>query len=69
MRLHGYLKLLKLQQSIKISLKEFIKYGNDFSNAFGNDDFLKLVATGIREDDSETEPIEILLAEETKSLA
>ena len=40
-----------------------IKYGNDFSNAFDNDDFLKLVATGIREDDSETEPIEILLAE------
>lgn len=40
-----------------------IKYGNDFSKAFDNDDFLKLVATGIREGGSETEPIEILLAE------
>lgn len=40
-----------------------IEYGNNFSQAFDNDDFLKLVATGIREDDSETEPIEILLAE------
>lgn len=40
-----------------------IKYGNNFSKAFDNDDFLKLVATGIREDDSETAPIEILLAE------
>jgi hypothetical protein len=40
-----------------------IKNGNNFSNAFDNDDFLKLVATGIREDDSETAPIEILLAE------
>ena len=39
------------------------KYGNNFRNAFDNDDFLKLVATGIREDDSETDPIEILLAE------
>jgi hypothetical protein len=40
-----------------------IKNGNNFSNAFDNDDFLKLVATGIREDDLETAPIEILLAE------
>ena len=40
-----------------------IKYGNSFSQAYDDDDFLKLVATGIKEDDSETEPIEILLAE------
>ena len=37
--------------------------GNDFSQAFDNDDFLKLVATGIREDDTETEPIYIMLAQ------
>lgn len=40
-----------------------IKYGNSFSQAYDDDDFLKLIATGIKEDDSETEPIEILLAE------
>ena len=40
-----------------------IKYGNSFSQAYNDDDFLKLIATGIKEDDSETEPIEILLAE------
>lgn len=40
-----------------------IKYGNSFSQAYDEDDFLKLIATGIKEDDSETEPIEIMLAE------
>ena len=40
-----------------------IKYGNSFSEAFDDDDFLRLVATGIKEDGSETEPVEILLAE------
>ena len=40
-----------------------ITYGNSHSQAFDDDDFLKLVATGIKEDDTETEPIEIMLAE------
>ena len=40
-----------------------ITYGNSFSSAYGDDDFLKLVATGIKEDGTKTEPIEIMLAE------
>lgn len=40
-----------------------ILYGNSFSAKFGEDDFLKLVATGVKEDNTETEPIEIMLAE------
>ena len=40
-----------------------ITYGNDFSEAFDNDDYLKLVATGIKEDDTKTESLEIMLAE------
>ena len=40
-----------------------ITYGNSFSSAFGDDDFLKIVATGIKEDGTKTEPIEIMLAE------
>ena len=40
-----------------------ILYGNSFSAAYDEDDFLKLVATGVKEDDTETGPIEIMLAE------
>ena len=40
-----------------------ITKSNSFSNKFDDDDFLKLVATGVREDESETEPIEIMLAQ------
>lgn len=40
-----------------------ITYGNNFSEAFDNDDYLKLVATGITENDTKTEPLEIMLAE------
>lgn len=40
-----------------------ITYGNDYSQAYDEDDYLKLVATGVKEDDTETEPIEIMLAE------
>lgn len=49
--------------TIPASTHYCIKYGNSFSQAYDDDDFLKLIATGIKEDDSETEPIEILLAE------
>ncbi len=40
-----------------------ITYGNSYSQAFDDDDFLKLVATGIKEDDTKTTPVEIMLAE------
>lgn len=40
-----------------------ITYGNGFSQAFDDDDFLKLVATGIKEDNTKTAPVEIMLAE------
>ncbi len=40
-----------------------ITYGNGFSSAYGEDDFLKLVATGIKADGTKTDPVEILLAE------
>ena len=40
-----------------------ITYGNGYSKAFKDGDFLKLVATGIKEDDTKTTPVEIMLAE------
>ena len=41
-----------------------ITYGNGYSDAFDDDDFLKLVATGIKADyTTKTTPVEIMLAE------
>lgn len=41
-----------------------ITYGNGYSQAFDDDDFLKLVATGIKADyTTKTTPVEIMLAE------